>query len=308
MFGPLPPRRFSMRLLTYNIHKGIGGQDRRYRLDRIIDVIEQENPDVICLQEVDRHVKRSHFHDQPKLLAHHFHSVGQLYQMNVHLKDGGYGNLILSRWPFKSHHQISLTYRDHKARGAQIVVIESEEGPFLLVNWHLGLAEKMRQWQVRHLLAHPLFKEAADLPTLIVGDFNDWRNTLADRVFSGNDFQQVTIPPSRFRSFPASFPLGALDKAFIRGELRIRHAHVVKTPVSRKASDHLPLEIDFHLGPFPRRASSPATLISHWVKFSILVWHAGCRDYLFDTLNIPRLKFGLTGQFRSQPTPEIEPY
>ena len=33
-----------MRLLSYNIHKGIGGRDRRYRLERIIQVIEDEQP------------------------------------------------------------------------------------------------------------------------------------------------------------------------------------------------------------------------------------------------------------------------
>ena len=53
-----------MRLLSYNIHKGIGGRDRRYDLQRIIDVIEEENPDLICLQEVDHNVRRSRFHDQ----------------------------------------------------------------------------------------------------------------------------------------------------------------------------------------------------------------------------------------------------
>ena len=35
-----------MRMLSYNIHKGIGGRDRRYRLERIIRVIEDENPDL----------------------------------------------------------------------------------------------------------------------------------------------------------------------------------------------------------------------------------------------------------------------
>lgn len=48
-----------MRLLSWNIHKGIGGRDRPYSLARIIDCIEAENPDVICLQEMDRHVRRS---------------------------------------------------------------------------------------------------------------------------------------------------------------------------------------------------------------------------------------------------------
>lgn len=42
-------RRVFMRLLSYNIHKGIGGQDRRYRLDRIIEVLEQRTgPDLFA--------------------------------------------------------------------------------------------------------------------------------------------------------------------------------------------------------------------------------------------------------------------
>ncbi len=105
-----------MRLLSYNIHKGIGGRDRRYDLQRVIEVIEQENPDLICLQEVDHHVRRSRFHDQPHLLAHHFTAVAHLRQTNVRLKTGGYGNLVLSRWPFRSSHQISLRLATKKPR------------------------------------------------------------------------------------------------------------------------------------------------------------------------------------------------
>ncbi|MFO1020001.1 MAG: endonuclease/exonuclease/phosphatase family protein [Planctomycetales bacterium] len=239
--------RGQMRLLSYNIHKGIGGRDRRYKLERIIEVIEHENPDFICLQEVDRHVRRSKYHDQPRLLAEYFHSVGQMYQLNVHLKEGGYGNLLLSRWPLKAHHQVSLTYQGRKARGAQIALIDTPEGPLHLINWHLGLAERMRQWQVRHLLHHPLFRESDKHPTLIIGDFNDWRNTLARKVFQEHGFSQVTTPPRRFRSFPAYWPMGSLDKAFLRGEIHLKQAHVVRTPMAKKASDHLPLVLDFHL-------------------------------------------------------------
>src|SRR5438309_3405344 len=89
-------RRVTMRLLSYNIHKGIGGRDRRYRLERIIQVIEAENPDLICLQEVDRHVARSRHDDQPRTLTDVFHATAHLYQLNVRLKHGGYGNLVLS--------------------------------------------------------------------------------------------------------------------------------------------------------------------------------------------------------------------
>ena len=86
-----------MRFLSYNIHKGIGGRDCRYRIKRVVAAIEEKNPDLICLQEVDRKVCRSRNHNQPKFLADYFNVSGGLFQMNVHLKTGGYGNLILSR-------------------------------------------------------------------------------------------------------------------------------------------------------------------------------------------------------------------
>lgn len=236
-----------MRLLSYNIHKGIGGRDRRYQLERIIDVIEQENPDLICLQEVDRNVRRSKFHNQPELLAEYFSAAEKLFQLNVHLKTGGYGNLILSRWPFASKHQISLRFNGKKPRGAQIVVVESPEGRLHLVNWHLGLAENERRWQVRHLLEHRLFKESAELPTVILGDFNDWRNQLDPALFRDEGFEQATHPVSRFRSFPAYLAMGALDKLFYRGDILVRHARIARHALARVASDHLPLVVDLHL-------------------------------------------------------------
>jgi endonuclease/exonuclease/phosphatase family metal-dependent hydrolase len=237
-----------MRLLSYNIHKGIGGRDRRYRLGRVVEVIEEQNPDLICLQEVDRHVRRSGFDDQPKLLAAWFHPAAELYQFNHRVKAGGYGNLVLSRWPFACRHQVSLRRGRRKNRGAQMVVVQTPEGPLHLVHWHLGLAERERHWQVEHLLQHHLFRESAHLPTLIAGDTNDWRNTLGRGPFARHGFVEVTSPPSRFRTFPAYLAMGSLDKAFARGAIHVRHAHVIRTPLAKQASDHLPLVIDFHLG------------------------------------------------------------
>jgi endonuclease/exonuclease/phosphatase family metal-dependent hydrolase len=236
-----------MRLLSYNIHKGIGGSDRRYRLERIIEVIEGENPDLICLQEVTHNIRRSWYHDQPALLARHFKAAVHLYQLNVRRKHGGYGNLVLSRWPVRDKHHLSLTLGKRKPRGAQLAVVETPEGPLHLVHWHLGLNESERHWQVRHVLGHHLFRASAHLPTLIAGDCNDWRNTLAHNAFAEHDFEHVTAPPSRFRSFPAFLAMMALDKAFYRGDLVIRHARVVRNRLTRRASDHLPLVIDFHI-------------------------------------------------------------
>jgi endonuclease/exonuclease/phosphatase family metal-dependent hydrolase len=235
-----------MRLLTWNIHKGIGGRDRRYSLTRIIDCIEAENPDLICLQEVDRLVQRSGHDDQPRLLARYFrcHSV---FQPTVRVGGGGYGNLVLSRWPVASRHRISLRQGARKPRGAQLLLVDSPEGSLHLVHTHLGLAERERRAQVDRLLGHMLFRSADPHPTLVAGDFNDWRDSLGRQRFATFGFRQVTSPATRFRTFPAWLALGALDKVFVRGGIEVRHARVVRTSLAKAASDHLPVVVDFHL-------------------------------------------------------------
>src|SRR3546814_13985424 len=60
---------------------------RRYRPERVVAAIAAEQPDLICLQEVDRGVKRSQFHDQPEMLADVLGSklglAEHVYQMKI---------------------------------------------------------------------------------------------------------------------------------------------------------------------------------------------------------------------------------
>ena len=214
------------------------------------------SPDLICLQEVDRLVHRSRFDDQPRLLARYFrcHSV---FQPNVQVGTGGYGNLVLSRWPLASRHRISLRHNGRKPRGAQLLLVDSPEGQLHLVHTHLGLAERERQWQVDRLMGHILFRSADHLPTFVVGDFNDWRDTLGRGRLAQQGFAQVTHPASRFRTFPAWLAVGSLDKAFVRGGIEVRHARVVRTSLAKVASDHLPLVVDFHVACRPPAGRSP---------------------------------------------------
>ena len=235
-----------MRLLSWNIHKGIGGRDRRYSLQRIIDCIDHEHPDLVCLQEVDRLVGRSDFDDQPRLLGQSL-NLQSTFQANVPVSNGTYGNLILSRWAVGSTHRISLKRGIRKSRGAQLIHVETPEGALHLVNTHLGLDERERHWQIDFLLDHELFQSSNVMPTFIAGDFNDWRNTLAEQSLANHGFQQVTSPPSDYRSFPSWLPVGGLDKVFVRGEVTTERVNVVRTSLARVASDHLPIVVDFSL-------------------------------------------------------------
>ena len=47
-----------LRVITYNIHKAIG-VDRRFRPQRIVDILRHYDADVVTLQEVDDGVPRS---------------------------------------------------------------------------------------------------------------------------------------------------------------------------------------------------------------------------------------------------------
>src|SRR5882724_9651944 len=66
--SPLAPARGKLRVMTYNIHVGVG-MDKRLDLQRIADVINQEHPDLVGLQEVDRGVTRTQSVDEIAELA-----------------------------------------------------------------------------------------------------------------------------------------------------------------------------------------------------------------------------------------------
>ena len=129
-------------------------------------------------------------------------------------------------------------------------MVDTPEGPLHVVHVHLGLGERERHWQVEHLLGHHLFQESSHLPTMIVGDSNDWRNTLGDGMLGLRGFRLWTIA---FDLASCTFPrfgvhLGSLDKVFARGPFFVRQARVVHTKLARSASDHRPLVVDFSSG------------------------------------------------------------
>jgi endonuclease/exonuclease/phosphatase family metal-dependent hydrolase len=235
------------RLLTYNIHKGIGGIDRKYDLGRIVETIQHYEPDFALLQEVDDGVPRSRRHVQAELLAEATGLLHVSFGRTVALKTGCYGNTVLSRYPLYDTVEVDLTVRPKKRRGAIVARLHVPVGPHTkavtLVTLHLGLSGIERQWQLRRLLrAECLSKLRKRAPLVIAGDLNDVWGTLGRRVLAPAGFNAagVAIP-----TYPAAMPLRPLDRVFYRGDLRAEHLYAGRTDVARQASDHLPLVAEF---------------------------------------------------------------
>ncbi len=73
------------RIATYNIHKGIGGLDRRYQPARIAETLARYNPDIVLMQEVDDGVPRSRMHCQVEWFAEALEMRHHAFQRNVQL-------------------------------------------------------------------------------------------------------------------------------------------------------------------------------------------------------------------------------
>lgn len=237
------------RIISYNIHKGIGGIDRRYRLQRIVETIEQYAPGIVLLQEVDDGAPRSRCHRQVEMLAEALRFPHYAFQKNVRLKTGHYGNAMLSQFPLSGVSHIDLTVPMKKRRRALVancrVHWQGHSRTITLANVHLGLSGIERKIQLRRLLSHHLLTHHHhNSPILVGGDFNDVWGTLGKRVMQPAGYAQAG---STIRTFPAKVPLRSLDRVFVRGSLAVHHAFAGHTRLARQASDHLPLVVDIEL-------------------------------------------------------------
>lgn len=235
------------RLMTYNIHKGIGGVDRRYRPDRIVATIARYRPDIVFLQEVDDGVPRSRFDTLVDLLGDALDFRHRAFQRNVILRRGCYGNAILSRFPLSDVQNVDLTIPLKKRRQALAahcrLRCEQHTRTVLLLNVHLGLAGFERVMQLRKILSSEVLMQTHKSTAIIVGgDFNDVWGNLGKLILEPEGFSSGL---ETTKTFPAILPMRPLDRVYFRGGLTLGHSFASRTRLSQHASDHLPVILDF---------------------------------------------------------------
>jgi len=240
-----------LRVVTYNIHRAIG-LDRRFRPDRIADVLHHLNADVVMLQEVDEGAPRSRELDLARELATAAHYAHYAVGHNVTLRKGRYGNATLSRFPIERERNIDLTIGRRKRRGCQHtrIVLESpgRRRPLRLevFNLHLGLSAREREQQVRLLArSRELRRLPEAVPCIVGGDFNDWRSLLMPLMVDELAFRMASPNGTRtIATFPSFLPQGALDRFYLRGPVEATWVSRCRLDLSRVASDHLALIAD----------------------------------------------------------------
>lgn len=239
-------------VMTYNVHSAIG-MDGTLSPIRIADVIDQCNPDIVALQELDCGVPRTEMIDQAHLIAlnlnmsYHFHS-------SIQVEEGEYGNAVLSQYPVKlvkAGALPMLPYNDScERRGAIWVTIDVHGVQLQVVATHFGLSRKERMAQTEEImgpewLGHRECRE----PVILCGDFNALPASRVYRRITAQlrDAQRCLDGRRPQGTCPVRFPFMRIDHLFISDDLKVRSFFVPKTPLTRVASDHFPLVVTLEL-------------------------------------------------------------
>ncbi|WP_323036633.1 endonuclease/exonuclease/phosphatase family protein [Pararhodobacter sp.] len=237
------PHRAKLTVGSYNIHKGVGSD---YRRDprRTISVIRELAADIVALQEVDRRFgDRRGVLDLQALNDATGLSPIPLSDRLAELAHGWHGNLILFRnAQFESAHVISLPGLE--PRGAIVANLTYRGHRLRVIAAHLGLLKGSRKTQSQRL-AEEIGDDSA---TVMMGDLNEWRqgegcSLTALKAGLKAEENAQTVP-----SFPARRPTLSLDRIIGCTAAQITNLRPHDTPLSRLASDHLPIRADIRLG------------------------------------------------------------
>lgn len=244
----------TVKLLTVNVHKGFTFFNRRFILHELRSALRDAKPDIVFLQEV---IGSNHRHAQrlaawPATSQYEFLADSLwsdfAYGRNAVYPDGDHGNAVLSRWPIIEHHNHDISMGTHESRGILHSKVRHPDlaNDMHVVCVHLGLREAHRRAQLNQLclLVNGINNNA---PVLIGGDFNDWRRRAGHLLTdcSMRDVFRSTLGREP-RTFPARWPLLALDRIYVRNVVSARPL-VLASRVWRHLSDHAPLAAEVRL-------------------------------------------------------------
>jgi endonuclease/exonuclease/phosphatase family metal-dependent hydrolase len=218
---------------SYNIHQCVGLDGRR-DVKRIARVLAALDTQLIGLQEVGTDFEGGKKSGQMEYLAQAT-GLQAIAGHTIELRTGPFGNVLLTSWHVLDSRLLDLSVPGREPRGAIDADLAIEGEIVRVIVTHLGLRAAERRYQVRRLLE--ALSERQRRLMIVLGDINEW--VLRSRPLRWL-YTRFGKPPAP-RTFPSWLPLFALDRVWVLPPEALLEVRVQATPLTRIASDHLPV-------------------------------------------------------------------
>lgn len=236
-----------LRIMSYNVQVGWGKG-----IDKAAELVKKYDPDIIAIQEVDRDRKRTGFVDQFQILKDLLSLHGAyVCSYSGPLEQGEkaqYGHALFSKHPVKTEKIHTLWNRDYNLPGEEAWVIEPRACLQTVTNGirvfslHFSTVADIQRKQAEQISEE--IKKYNDLPTIVLGDFNNsfYSEALKPLTFLKNGLESIE---------PAlTYPNGSkatddIDHILLSPHFKVLGAQVIVD--DEGISDHNPIICDVEI-------------------------------------------------------------
>lgn len=230
--------RRNLRIVSYNIRAALSSS-----VSTLVDVLQELEPDIVALQEVDRDTERSGFADQAMEIAD---GLGLAYSYAATRTEGQgeYGVALLSRLPFAEVSRVELPENfSWEPRVALQATLCTDSGTLDVYNVHADIWPWSSSSQLQYLQER--ISRAQRRSTVVLGDFNATADQAGPTAFDAEAWFDVLghmADSPTYMGVP--FPR-RIDHIFTSADLTdsVQDAGVLR----RSASDHFPVWMDIEL-------------------------------------------------------------
>lgn len=262
-----------IRVMTYNVHsfKQFGGKNDQFTKDQILDIIRNEQPDVLCIQEffsrkkgeynfrklISEIMGSEHYYFVPSL-KNEYEAIGMAIFTRLPMMQKGNipfenvtGNEALfvdlkfkeRRFRIYNVHFQSISFQPEDYRYLKEVTkeIDTDVESSRRIGSRLKQAFLKRSTQVKLVKAHAA---NSGMPYMIAGDFNDTPVSFALNWMDDGMTNSFRKKGSGFGiTYNGAFPNFQIDYILASREFDIKNYQII----DKKLSDHYPVRSDVEL-------------------------------------------------------------
>ncbi|MGI9525522.1 MAG: endonuclease/exonuclease/phosphatase family protein [Weeksellaceae bacterium] len=223
----------SHRIISYNIHHGLspGLASQSINMLSVANILKKNNPDVVCLQELDVNTFRSGKNlNQLESIANKL-NMDKFYGKTIDYDGGDYGIGLLSKLPIESAEFIPLpNQKSFEPRGIIIAKLKTDNKILSVACTHLSSeSNQSRKNQIDYIRQN--YKGY-----IIMGDLNATKD---EDIFDG--FNNYNFLPTNQSTYPSDNPTIQIDYFIVPDNYTIIDSGVIN---DYGISDHRPIFLD----------------------------------------------------------------